>query len=210
MHSRTFYRHLVRATGLGGLAWSLFGLGLGSSLLPSTEKKITRDPDDVHDLFRYLWCVLREVIQQVVVDPVRSRGTGLGLQDGTSWDLSIWRPYCKLQCCQRSIRVLSHHEPWWSGIRALYWAEELSVNAAACSLAISLRLVMEAPSFPFRFCLGGQTFFHIFTTHCSTHAWLGCWCLVVTHTWSTIILFSGRIIVGPVPEFVLRTLLFLS
>ena len=42
---------------------------------------------------------------------------------------------------------------------ALYWAEEeLSVNIAACSLAIPFGSVMVVPFFPFRNCLGGQMF----------------------------------------------------
>ena len=34
----------------------------------------------------------------------------------------------------------------------------MSVNTAACSLAISLGSVMVVPFFPFRYCLGGQMF----------------------------------------------------
>ena len=42
---------------------------------------------------------------------------------------------------------------------ALLWVEEeLSLNAAACLLALSFPLVMAVPFYPFRYSLGGQTF----------------------------------------------------
>ena len=49
---------------------------------------------------------------------------------------------------------------------ALQWTEEeLSVNTAACSLAISFGSVMVVSFFPFRYCLGGQMFLlNIFLT----------------------------------------------
>ena len=51
-------------------------------------------------------------------------------------------------------------------IVALQWAEEeLSLNNASCSLAISFGSVMVVPIFPFRYCLRGQMFLpHIFLT----------------------------------------------
>ena len=93
------------------------------------------------------------MFQQIVVDPIRSSCTGLSLHD--------WSP----QISQSEGFVVDFGVVWdevnFDLLLLLLYGPEcstavLSVNTAACSLAISFGSVMLVPFFPFRYCLGWQ------------------------------------------------------
>ena len=133
--------------------------GLGSPLLLSTVEENLQRSISCLGSFKDLQCVLGEMFQQFVVDPIGSSCTGLSLHD--------WSP----QISQAEGLVVDFGVVWdevnfYLLILLLYGLEcstvvgrgGVSVNTAACSLAISFGSVMVVPIFPFRHCLRGQMF----------------------------------------------------